>query len=69
MNKKRIEDKEKLNEIVELLKIHEDLGFCDKDPYYLGLYNELELALSIILDKEPEFKWKENESTCSIQPL
>lgn len=49
----------KTNEIKRLKKNQEQ---NIKDDYSLGIYNGLELALSVLEKREPEFKTIENET-------
>lgn len=49
----------KTNELKRLKKNQEQ---NIKDDYSLGIYNGLELALSVLEKREPEFKTIENET-------
>lgn len=49
-----------MNETIEILKnireIHGQNQDCNQDPYMMGLYNGLELALSIAEGRQPMYK-------------
>ncbi|WP_313757174.1 hypothetical protein [Tissierella sp.] len=46
----------KLDDLSNLKKIQGSICTIDKGDYMLGLYNGLELALSVMEDREPEYK-------------
>lgn len=49
----------KASELIrDVLKVQGYDGNWNYDPYMMGLYNGLELALSIVENREPEFKSK-----------
>ena len=43
----------KISKVVETQKVHRDTG--SKDDYGLGLYNGIELAVSLMRNEEPKF--------------
>lgn len=45
--------KGKAGDIRQLKKVQYNM--CDMDPYMMGLYNGLELAKSILTDKQPKY--------------
>lgn len=49
-------NKAKIEAIQDLLVIQGSNGNWNFDPYMQGLYNGLEIAYSIIVEKEPEFR-------------
>lgn len=53
---------DKLESLREVHNLQGQNGTWDYDQYMVGLYNGLELALSIMEDKQPEFRGIVNES-------
>ena len=51
---------ESIKEIKEILKIQGENGNWNYDKYMLGLYNGIEFALSILEERQPNFRVCEN---------
>lgn len=49
-------DKKKIDSLLNLREIQGSDGNWNYDPYMQGLYNGIELSLSVIEDREPIFK-------------
>jgi formyltetrahydrofolate synthetase len=47
---------EKLQDLAELLRVQEKAITVNSDPYMQGLYNGLELAMSVMEERDPNFK-------------
>lgn len=47
---------DKIKQLKDLIKIQEDTGNWDYDPYMFGLLNGMYLGLSVLDEKEPNFK-------------
>lgn len=45
----------KINELKNILKIHYD-ATTPMDAYHTGMFNGIELAISVLEDKEPQYK-------------
>ena len=58
----------KINKIKELLKIQGNDGNWNYDPYMLGLYNGMEMALAIMEDREPVFRELTKENISKPKP-
>lgn len=52
--------KNKIKSIQEVKRIQGMDGNWNYDPYMLGLYNGIEFALSILEDRQPDFRTIEN---------
>lgn len=59
--------KKKIESIKSLREIQGTLGNWDYDSYMTGMYNGLELALSVIENREPKFKTARERITLKIK--
>lgn len=48
--------KKRLKDLREMVGIQGDNGNWNYDPYMHGMYNGMEFALSLMEDREPEFR-------------
>lgn len=47
---------QKIDDVRDLLKVQGFDGTWNYDPYMMGLYNGLELALAVLEGRQPEYK-------------